>query len=70
MIVTLRIDFAILKSPLPENIVFLKYSPNFGTILLKFGSIGFVEKINPLFWIMFAVIPAKTATPATGASIF
>ena len=31
---------------------------------------GFVEKIKPLFWIMFAVIPATTATPATGVSIF
>ena len=70
MIETLIIDFAILKSPLPEKSVFLKYSPNFGATFENFGSSGFQLKIKPLFWIMFARTPATTATRLVGKIIF
>ena len=47
MTATLPKDLATLKSPLAEKIVFLRYSPIFGTIFENFGSIGLRLKIKP-----------------------
>ena len=56
MIATFIRDLTILKRPFPLKIVFLRYSPTFGTIFEIFGSIGFKLKIKPLVWIIFPAI--------------